>query len=84
MNTSDTKTINFSVPQGSQAGPDLYCLYASTIITVIPKDIGLNAFADDHTLINNFTPDYFGIGELNCLNEIESCCKKIKNWMDQN
>ena len=42
--------IDFSVPQGSCAGPVLYSIYASTLRTVIPEGIDLNGFADDHNV----------------------------------
>ena len=36
------RSIDFSVPQGSCAGPVLYSAYASTLQTVIPEGIDLN------------------------------------------
>ena len=78
------RTYKFFSTSGSQTGPDLFCLYSSTIETIIPENINLNAFVDDHTINNSFQRDYFGLSELHCLNTLEECCKKIKNWMDEN
>ena len=47
---SQSRMIDFSVPQGSCAGPVLYSIYASTLQTVIPEGIDLNDFADDHNV----------------------------------
>ena len=47
---SQSRMIDFSVPQGSCAGPVLYSIYASTLQTVIPEGIDLNGFADDHNV----------------------------------
>ena len=47
---SEVKTFNYSVPQGSCCGPNLFCMYSSTLPSVIINGINLSAFADDHTL----------------------------------
>ena len=47
---SQSRLIDFSVPQSSCAGPLLYSVYASTLWTVIPEGIDLNGFADDHNV----------------------------------
>ena len=52
---SSLRTLPFSFPQGSCAGPILFNLYSSTISNHDP-DILLNGFADDHTLQIDFTP----------------------------
>ena len=36
---SNLKELNFSVPQGSCAGPNLFNAYSSTLVNCIPKEI---------------------------------------------
>ena len=36
--SSNTKTINFSVPQGSILGPTLFNCYVSTLMEIIPEN----------------------------------------------
>ena len=52
---SDIKTFNFSVPQGGILSPTLINCYSSTIASRVLSDIGINAFADDHSLQKDFT-----------------------------
>ena len=40
--------LNCSVPQGSLGGPSLFTVYASTMQSVVPDEIDLHGFADDH------------------------------------
>ena len=47
---SQSRLIDFLVPQGSCAGPVLYSVYASTLWTIIPEGIHLNGFVDDHNV----------------------------------
>ena len=56
--TSNTKTINFSVPQGSTLGPTLFNCYVSTLMEIIPENDEnfVSEYADDHALINTFHP----------------------------
>ena len=51
------KIVNFSVPQGSLLGPILFNCYCLTLQDIIPTNIDLNGYADNHTLQNNFKPD---------------------------
>ena len=48
---SQPRLIDFSVPQGSCAGPVLNSVYASILWTVIPEGIDLNGFTD--TMLKN-------------------------------
>ena len=52
----NTKTINFSVPQGSILGLTLFNCYVSTLMEIIPEtdDNFVSGYADDHALINAF------------------------------
>ena len=47
---SQARSIDFSVPEGSCAGPVLYSAYASSLQTVIPEGVDLNSFADNHNV----------------------------------
>ena len=47
---SQEKTMEFSIPQRSIQGVFLFISYASTLNEVVPKDLQLNAFADDHSI----------------------------------
>ena len=55
--SSNTKTINFSVPQGSILGPTLFNCYVSTLMVIIPENDKnfVSGYADDHALIIPFT-----------------------------
>ena len=57
--SSNTKTINFSLPQSSILGPTLFNCYVSTLMEIIPEteDNFVSGYADDHALINTFHPD---------------------------
>ena len=45
---SEVKQLLFGVPQGSCLGANLFNLYCSTIYNVVPSDLHLSGFADDH------------------------------------
>ena len=47
---SNNIDLNLSVPQGSCAGPVLYLAHASTLQEVIPDDLCLHGYADDHAI----------------------------------
>ena len=80
---SHTMNLNFSVPQGSCAGPVLYLAYASTLHEGIPDDINLHGYADDHALKKSY-PASDKEKELDTLMKLGVTLKEIKIWMDQN
>lgn len=53
---SSVKTLRYSVPQGSCLGPMLFTMYAGSLAEVIPQDISLYGYADDHSLRDVFNP----------------------------
>ena len=82
---SSLKNITFSVPQGSISGPDLWNKYCSTLRNIIPDNILLNGFADDHSSQDSFTPNRLNPNaESSCINRLEDKLRDIKQWMLQN
>jgi hypothetical protein len=75
--------LNFSVPQGSCAGPVLYLAYASTLQEAVFSNIQLHGFADDHDLKNEFPAGDIN-AEASTLASMEACLTNVKNWMDEN
>ena len=77
----NTKTINFSVPQGNILGPTLFNCYVSTLMKIIPEteDNFVAGYADDHGLINTFHPENIDISP-----KLVSNISCIKDWMDRN
>ena len=69
--------------QGSLAGPNLYSAYASTLQEVVPDDVGLNGFADDHSLKRSFKADDRN-AEQPIISALQDCLKNVKTWMDEN
>ena len=50
---SQPQQLYFSVPQGLCNGANIFTCYCS-LIEVVPKDITLNGFTDDHLLRKSF------------------------------
>ena len=73
------KSLSFSVPQGSMAGPVLYNAYASTLEVVSPS-IDLHCFANDHIIKDSFKP--IPDEENRVIHTLEQCTSDIKDWMD--
>ena len=80
---SGTKTMNFSVPQGSCMGPSLFTIYAGSIGTVIKPPTSLYGYADDHTIGRKFKPGNPGQEEITLI-ELLCTVSSIQNWMDSN
>ena len=97
---SSVKQLNFSVPQGSVAGPVLYLSYARMLEEVIQKQ---NAMKNHSTTWNIRYQKDIGIygfvddhavkkeftptkvdDESHCLSALEQCLINIKAWMDSN
>ena len=86
---SERKSLNFSVPQGSCAGPVLYLSYAASISDIVsevseegdPRPVSLNGFADDHAMKKSFTPNLEGDEEL-CIANIQAAYSELKSgWI---
>ena len=78
-NSSEVKTINFSVQQGSILGPILFTCYASTLPEHFTNHNSLSGYAGDHSFIKSFSPI-----DNNILTELELAIKHISDSMYQN
>ena len=67
-NYSQEKTLEFSVPQGSTQGTYLFISYASTLNQVVPSNLQLSGYADDHSIWKCFKIE----DESNTMASIES------------
>ena len=80
---SITHPIEFSVPQGSGAGPGFFSAYASTMKVIVPTTIAIHGYADDHALKKSFKggskPE-----EVATIKLLEEATSTIKVWMDEN
>ena len=54
---SSEKIMNFLVLQGSLLGPILFNCCCSTLQDIIPSNIDLNDYGDNHALQKNFKPN---------------------------
>ena len=81
---SSVRDIEFSVPQGSCAGPVCYSVYASTMKDVVDSSIQIHGYADVHAIKKSFqagtSEEYQTISVL----QIKNCASEVKGWMDIN
>ena len=80
---SSKQQLACSVPQGSLGGPSLYTVYASTMQSVVPGEIDLHGFVDDHVLKSSFKASS-RVTEKESVSSLESTLVNVKTWMDQN
>ena len=78
---SKEKSLEVSVPQGSCAGANLFNIYCSPLEDVVPADLQLSGFADDHSIRGTFKAGNKH-QEKATKDKIESCMLNIKHWMD--
>ena len=76
---SDAKELNFSVPQGSASGANLFTAYCKSLGEVIPDGINIQGFADDHFLFKGIRPN---VNEKTVITELEDTMHYVKTWMD--
>ena len=79
---SDEKQLTYSVPQGSCSGAYLFNLYCSTLNDILPSDLHLSGFADNHSVRKEFRANDRN-AELQTKEEIKECMVIIRSWMDQ-
>eukprot|EP00918_Siedleckia_nematoides_P029510 GHVU01063634.1.p1 GENE.GHVU01063634.1~~GHVU01063634.1.p1 ORF type:complete len:166 (-),score=9.43 GHVU01063634.1:44-541(-) len=76
--------LDYSVPQGSCAGPVLYSVYASTMQDVIqPTGNTVSGIADDQIIRNEFKAGNH-IAELDSVNSLVNCLMLVNEWMNEN
>ena len=81
-NYSSDKDLTVSVPQGSCARANIFNLYCSPLHEVIPSDLLLSGFADDHNVQRSFKASSRE-EETITLTLMEQCMLNIKCWMDE-
>ena len=79
---SSERNLTVSVPQGSCAGANIFNLYCSPLHEVIPPDLQLSGFADDHSVRKSFKASDRE-EEAHTVEQTEACMLSIKNWMDE-
>ena len=80
---STERSLQFSVPQGSCAGAQLYNAYCSMMHEVVQRPISLYGFADDHTLRDQFKANDRD-DEIASISRLENSAEDLKTWMDEN
>ena len=74
--------LEVSVPQGSCAGANIFNLYCSPLQDVVPNDLQLSSFADDHIVRRSFKASS---RQEECATNasLEECLLNVKKWMDE-
>ena len=80
---SENIKLQYSVPQGSCCGVQIFNWYASTVQGHITNLVDLNAYADDHTLKSSFDPN-IQHQETHILHELTSNLWDVNTWMQLN
>ena len=80
---STNRPLDCSVPQGSLVGPNICLGYTSTLQEIVPEEVCLNGFADDHSLKRSFKADDRK-AEHTTISILQNCLKDVKLWMDEN
>ena len=75
--------LDVSVPQGSCASASIFNLHCSTLHEIVPSDLTLSGFADDHSIRRSFKADST-TDETETTQTLEECMLKFKSWMDSN
>ena len=71
---------NFSIPQGSYAGP---ILWAVTMQYIVPADMSLHRLADDYAIKLSFSANIIS-AEATTPSVLEYCANAIKLWKGSN
>ena len=78
---SSPRELKYEVPQGSCSGANLFTCYCSLIEDQIDNSITLTAFADDHSIHNNFKAGDKE-QEHKVKTDLEKTFTHLKQWMD--
>ena len=82
---SSEHELQCSISQDSCAGPVVYLAYDITLQEVIPPDIPLHRFADDHSMEKTFRAgSQNNKEEKKTIEDLENGAKNNKTWMDIN
>ena len=74
-------SLEVSIPQGSCAGANIFNLNCTPLQDVIPGDLHLSGFADDHSVRKEFKAGN-AQQEIETRHSMESCMLRMKQWMD--
>ena len=74
---SKDRDLTVSVPQGSCVGANIFNLYCSPLQDVVPDDVQLSGFADDHSVRKTFKAGNTN-EEIDTISKLESCLLSIK------
>ena len=77
------RSLQFSVPQGSCAGAQMYNTYCSMMHEVVQRPISIYSFTDDHTLRDQFKANNRD-DEIASISRLENSADDLKTWMDEN
>ena len=78
---SSIRTLNYSVPQGSASGANLFTAYCVLIKSVIPAGTTINGFTDDHLIRKPFNADSRDQESQSILLLMDTVAN-IASWMD--
>ena len=79
---SKERNLEVSVPQGSCARANIFNLYCSPLQDIVPEDLQLSGFADDHSIRKAFKAGNTN-AERETITKLETCLLSIKKWMDK-
>ena len=74
---SKDRDLTVSVLQGSCVGANIFNLYCLPLQDVVPDDLQLSGFADDHSIRKTFKAGNAN-EEINTISKLESCLLSIK------
>ena len=73
--------LPFGVPQGSCSGANIFMCYTTLIDKIVPADMMISGFADDHSLMKSFPAS--DLRQQNSTQrKLEHTLAVIKSWMD--
>ena len=78
---SSIRSLNYSVPQGSASGVNLFTAYCAPIKSVMPASITINGFADDRPIRKSFNEDSQD-QESQSITLMMGTVANIASWMD--
>ena len=79
---SKPRQLKYGVPQGSCSGANIFTNYCSPIQDVVPTDIKLIGFADDHSIRQGFNPNDRQC-ETSVIQSLQDTTIAISEWMSE-